>query len=50
MAAGTCCGGLFWAQDMNGILVLSSIYVALASIGGATVVNVIVDNFPTYLR
>ncbi|XP_024943449.1 synaptic vesicle glycoprotein 2B isoform X2 [Cephus cinctus] len=48
--AGSCCGILYWAEDSNGILGLSSVFVAMASIGGATVVNVIVDNFPTYLR
>ncbi|XP_011700162.1 PREDICTED: synaptic vesicle glycoprotein 2B-like isoform X2 [Wasmannia auropunctata] len=49
VAAG-CCGSLYWAEDTNGILGLSSVFVAMTSIGGATVVNVIVDNFPTYLR
>lgn len=50
LAAGSCCGALYWAQDTNGILGLSSVFVALSSIGGATVLNVIVDNFPTHLR
>ncbi|XP_048512481.1 synaptic vesicle glycoprotein 2C-like isoform X2 [Athalia rosae] len=50
VGAGGCCGALYWAQDTNGLLGLSSVFVALSSIGGTTVVNVIVDNFPTYLR
>ncbi|XP_011872585.1 PREDICTED: synaptic vesicle glycoprotein 2B-like isoform X2 [Vollenhovia emeryi] len=50
LVAAGCCGSLYWAEDTNGILGLSSVFVAMTSIGGATVVNVIVDNFPTYLR
>ncbi|XP_044018646.1 synaptic vesicle glycoprotein 2B-like isoform X2 [Aphidius gifuensis] len=50
LAAGFCCGGLFWAEDSNGILGISSVFVALSSIGGAAVMNIIVDNFPTALR
>ncbi|XP_018392665.1 PREDICTED: synaptic vesicle glycoprotein 2B-like isoform X1 [Cyphomyrmex costatus] len=48
--AAICCGSLYWAENTNGILGLSSVFVAMTSIGGATVVNIIVDNFPTYLR
>ncbi|XP_036148694.1 synaptic vesicle glycoprotein 2C isoform X4 [Monomorium pharaonis] len=50
VVAASCCGSLYWAEDTNGILGLSSVFVAMTSIGGATVINVIVDNFPTYLR
>ncbi|XP_011161791.1 synaptic vesicle glycoprotein 2B isoform X2 [Solenopsis invicta] len=50
VVAAACCGSLYWATDINSILGLSSVFVAMTSIGGATVVNVIVDNFPTYLR
>ncbi|XP_018343474.1 PREDICTED: LOW QUALITY PROTEIN: synaptic vesicle glycoprotein 2B-like [Trachymyrmex septentrionalis] len=50
IVAATCCGSLYWTEDTNGILGLSSVFVAMTSIGGATVVNIIVDNFPTYLR
>ncbi|XP_046420410.1 synaptic vesicle glycoprotein 2C-like isoform X2 [Neodiprion fabricii] len=50
VGAGACCGALYWAQETSVILSLTSIFVALASIGGATVMNVIVDNFPTFLR
>ncbi|XP_077268779.1 synaptic vesicle glycoprotein 2B isoform X2 [Temnothorax americanus] len=50
VVAAACCASLYWAEDTNGILGLSSVFVAMTSIGGATVVNVIVDNFPTYLR
>ncbi|XP_029154917.1 synaptic vesicle glycoprotein 2B-like isoform X1 [Nylanderia fulva] len=48
--AAACCGSLYWAEDTSGILGLSSVFVAMSSIGGATVINVIVDNFPTCLR
>ncbi|XP_066590146.1 synaptic vesicle glycoprotein 2B-like isoform X3 [Prorops nasuta] len=48
--AASCCGSLYWAEDSNGILGLSSVFVAMSSIGGATVTNIIVDNFPTYFR
>ncbi|XP_047348212.1 synaptic vesicle glycoprotein 2B-like isoform X3 [Vespa velutina] len=50
LVAASCCGSLYWADDTNGILGLSSVFVAMSSIGGATVVNIIVDNFPTCLR
>ncbi|XP_011136258.1 synaptic vesicle glycoprotein 2B isoform X1 [Harpegnathos saltator] len=50
IVAAACCGSLYWANDTNGVLVLSSVFVAMSSIGGATVINVIVDNFPTCLR
>ncbi|XP_024883775.1 synaptic vesicle glycoprotein 2B-like isoform X1 [Temnothorax curvispinosus] len=50
VVAAACCASLYWAEDTNGILGLSSVFVAMTSIGGATVINVIVDNFPTYLR
>lgn len=50
IVAAACCGSLYWTEDTNGILGLSSIFVAMSSIGGATVTNVIVDNFPTCLR
>lgn len=50
VVAAACCGSLYWAEDTNGILGLSSVFVAMTSIGGATVINIIVDNFPTYLR
>ncbi|KAG5311058.1 SV2B protein, partial [Acromyrmex insinuator] len=50
IVAVTCCGSLYWTEDTNGILGLSSVFVAMTSIGGATIVNIIVDNFPTYLR
>ncbi|KAK0183427.1 hypothetical protein PV327_001471 [Microctonus hyperodae] len=50
LTAGLCCGILYWARDSNGILGISSVFVALSSIGGAAVTNVIVDNFPTSLR
>lgn len=50
LVAAACCASLYWADDTNGILGLSSVFVAMSSIGGATVVNVIVDNFPTCLR
>lgn len=48
--AATSCGSLYWAEDTNSILGLSSVFVAMSSIGGATVTNIIVDNFPTCLR
>ncbi|XP_067209319.1 synaptic vesicle glycoprotein 2B-like isoform X2 [Linepithema humile] len=50
LIAAACCGSLYWAEDTNGILGLSSVFVAMSSIGGAAVINVIVDNFPTCLR
>ncbi|XP_034181240.2 synaptic vesicle glycoprotein 2B isoform X1 [Osmia lignaria lignaria] len=50
MVAAACCASLYWADNTNSILGLSSVFVAMASIGGACVVNVIVDNFPTCLR
>lgn len=50
VVAAACCGSLYWAEDTNGILGLSSVFVAMSSIGGATVINLIVDNFPTCLR
>ncbi|CAL1685405.1 unnamed protein product [Lasius platythorax] len=50
IVAAACCGSLYWAEDTNGILGLSSVFVAMSSIGGATVTNIIVDNFPTCLR
>ncbi|KAL0125810.1 hypothetical protein PUN28_004699 [Cardiocondyla obscurior] len=50
IVAGACCGSLYWAEDTSGILGLSAVFVAMTSIGGATVINVIVDSFPTYLR
>ncbi|XP_014475721.1 PREDICTED: synaptic vesicle glycoprotein 2B [Dinoponera quadriceps] len=50
IVAAACCGSLYWAEDTNGILGLSSVFVAMSSIGGAAVVNVVVDNFPTCLR
>ncbi|KAJ8676075.1 hypothetical protein QAD02_011861 [Eretmocerus hayati] len=48
--AGSCCGFLYWAKNSNGILIISSIFVALSSIGGTIVNNVVVDIFPTALR
>lgn len=50
IAAAACCASLYWAEDANSVLGLSSVFVAMSSIGGATVTSVIVDNFPTYLR
>ncbi|XP_034948242.1 synaptic vesicle glycoprotein 2B-like isoform X2 [Chelonus insularis] len=50
LTAASCCGILYWAEDSNGILGISSVFVALSSIGGAAVTNVIVDHFPTTLR
>ncbi|XP_054009602.1 synaptic vesicle glycoprotein 2B-like isoform X1 [Hylaeus anthracinus] len=50
MVAAACCGSLYWATSVNSILGLCSVFVAMSSIGGACVVNVIVDNFPTCLR
>ncbi|XP_014297516.1 synaptic vesicle glycoprotein 2B isoform X1 [Microplitis demolitor] len=50
LTAGSCCGTLYWAEDSSGILGISSVFVALSSVGGAAVNNVIVDNFPTLLR
>ncbi|XP_072747274.1 synaptic vesicle glycoprotein 2B isoform X2 [Anoplolepis gracilipes] len=50
VVAAACCGSLYWTEDTNSILGLSSVFVAMSSIGGATVINIIVDNFPTYLR
>ncbi|XP_076163004.1 synaptic vesicle glycoprotein 2B isoform X2 [Ptiloglossa arizonensis] len=50
MVAAACCGSLYWAANTNSILGLSSVFVAMSSIGGACVVNIIVDNFPTCLR
>ncbi|XP_076382298.1 synaptic vesicle glycoprotein 2B isoform X2 [Megalopta genalis] len=48
--AAACCGSLYWAQSTDSILGLCSVFVAMSSIGGACVVNIIVDNFPTCLR
>jgi len=48
--AAACCGSFYWAEDTNVILGLSSVFIAMSSIGGAAVINVIVDNFPTCLR
>ncbi|XP_033319766.1 synaptic vesicle glycoprotein 2C-like isoform X2 [Bombus bifarius] len=45
IVAAACCGSLYWAEDTNSILGLCSVFVAMSSIGGACVVNVIVDNF-----
>lgn len=50
VVAAACCASLYWAETTNSILALCSVFVAMASIGGACVVNVIVDNFPTCLR
>ncbi|XP_076294718.1 synaptic vesicle glycoprotein 2C isoform X2 [Lasioglossum baleicum] len=50
MVAAACCGSLYWAQNTDSILGLSSVFVAMSSIGGACVLNIIVDNFPTCLR
>ncbi|CAK9823778.1 Synaptic vesicle glycoprotein 2B [Anthophora retusa] len=50
VVAAACCASLYWAEDANSILGLCSVFVAMSSIGGACVVNVIVDNFPTCLR
>nr|XP_012141523.1 PREDICTED: synaptic vesicle glycoprotein 2C-like isoform X1 [Megachile rotundata] len=50
MVAAACCASLYWADNTNSILGLSSVFVAMSSIGGACVINVIVDNFPTCLR
>ncbi|XP_011256328.1 synaptic vesicle glycoprotein 2B isoform X1 [Camponotus floridanus] len=50
IVAAISCGSLYWAEDTNSILGLSSVFVAMSSIGGATVTNIIVDNFPTCLR
>ncbi|XP_051159609.1 synaptic vesicle glycoprotein 2C-like isoform X3 [Leptopilina boulardi] len=50
VAGGSCCGILFWAKNSSGILGISSVFVALSSIGGAVVMVIIVENFPTYLR
>ncbi|OAD61788.1 Synaptic vesicle glycoprotein 2C, partial [Eufriesea mexicana] len=50
MVAAACCASLYWAESANSILGLCSVFVAMSSIGGACVVNVIVDNFPTCLR
>ncbi|CAL7938600.1 unnamed protein product [Xylocopa violacea] len=50
MVAAACCASLYWAESANSILGLCSVFVAMSSIGGACVVNIIVDNFPTCLR
>ncbi|XP_078036354.1 synaptic vesicle glycoprotein 2B isoform X2 [Augochlora pura] len=50
VVAAACCGSLYWAQSTDSILGLCSVFVAMSSIGGACVVNIIVDNFPTCLR
>ncbi|XP_076761727.1 synaptic vesicle glycoprotein 2B [Xylocopa sonorina] len=50
MVAAACCASLYWAQSVDSILALCSVFVAMSSIGGACVVNIIVDNFPTCLR
>ena len=50
MIAAACCASLYWASTANSILGLCSVFVAMSSIGGACVVNIIVDNFPTGLR
>ncbi|KAH0955379.1 hypothetical protein HN011_005460 [Eciton burchellii] len=50
VVAAACCASLYWAEDTNGVLGLSSVFVAMSSIGGAAVVNLIVDNFSTCLR
>ncbi|KZC12040.1 Synaptic vesicle glycoprotein 2C, partial [Dufourea novaeangliae] len=50
LVAAACCGSLYWAENANSILGLCSVFVAMSSIGGACVVNIIVDNFPTCLR
>ncbi|XP_076644720.1 synaptic vesicle glycoprotein 2B isoform X1 [Halictus rubicundus] len=50
MVAAACCGSLYWAQSTDSILGLCSVFVAMSSIGGACVLNIIVDNFPTCLR
>ncbi|XP_011500842.1 PREDICTED: synaptic vesicle glycoprotein 2B-like isoform X2 [Ceratosolen solmsi marchali] len=50
IGASACCGILYWAEDSNGILAISSVFVALSSIGGTIVNNVVVDTFPTALR
>lgn len=50
MIAAACCASLYWASSANSILGLCSVFVAMSSIGGACVVNIIVDNFPTGLR
>ncbi|XP_076625025.1 synaptic vesicle glycoprotein 2B isoform X1 [Colletes latitarsis] len=50
MVAAACCGSLYWAASSNSILGLCSVFVAMSSIGGACVVNIIVDNFPTCFR
>ncbi|XP_043507973.1 synaptic vesicle glycoprotein 2B-like isoform X2 [Frieseomelitta varia] len=50
IVAAACCASLYWAEHTNSILGLCSVFVAMSSIGGACVINVIVDNFPTCLR
>ncbi|CAD1469208.1 unnamed protein product, partial [Heterotrigona itama] len=50
IVAAACCASLYWAEHTNSILGLCSVFVAMSSIGGACVVNIIVDNFPTCLR
>lgn len=50
LVAAACCTSLYWASNPNSILGLCSVFVAMSSIGGAAVVNIIVDNFPTGLR
>ncbi|XP_058794575.1 synaptic vesicle glycoprotein 2C-like isoform X2 [Phymastichus coffea] len=48
--AGVCCGALYWAENSKGILYTSAVFVALSSIGGSIVNNIVVDIFPTALR
>lgn len=50
MVAASCCTSLYWAENSNSILGLCSVFVAMSSIGGACVVNIVADNFPTCLR
>ncbi|XP_076231040.1 synaptic vesicle glycoprotein 2B [Calliopsis andreniformis] len=50
MVAAACCASLYWATTANSILGLCSVFVAMSSIGGACVVNIIVDHFSTGLR
>ncbi|KOX69091.1 Synaptic vesicle glycoprotein 2C [Melipona quadrifasciata] len=50
MVAAACCASLYWAEHTNSILGLCAVFVAMLSIGGACLTNVIVDNFPTSLR
>ncbi|XP_014229276.1 synaptic vesicle glycoprotein 2B-like isoform X1 [Trichogramma pretiosum] len=50
LGAATCCFALYWGEDSRSILGISSVFVALTSIGGTIVNNVVVDMFPTSLR